>query len=581
MYTVTRIDTDTAFEALRDDWVGLSRQTEHPNIFGTFDWLYTWWCTFGDEHRLYLLVIRRDRDVVGIAPLMLTSRVSLGRPRRTIRFIGTPEIDYGDFLGADKAEISRQVVRFLITNRSDWTDIDLTQISERSSTVDPLRQALEAERVRCRLIKIETCSSFVFEGTEAERAVFNPRRDKGLKSDINYFNRNGQLKLIEHTDPKKITGELYGLFQCHVNRWHNTATPSFFLNRRYCDFYQALTDSLAPRNGISMLVLKHEGLNLAYQFNFKLDGTTYLYTLTHNVFLRRRAPGVIINYFARKHYVQAGFAELDFVRGSQGHKSRLTNRTYQNYQIRVYSSFIPRTLTRLYDWSKTTSLIQWITKKRNLKNLRDRIGLHYRQQGIGGLLKKAIVKTASLVVDSKVVCMFRFEGTPDFSIKAGVPVEIRLLGPEDINAIASFLGIQVGSPRYQTLIERFEKDADCFASFYHGSIACMGWGLYHEDRNPVTGFSALPTKRQVLFSDGFTSPILRGRHLRPHLMVHQLNHYQRKELQCITAIYQHNSPSIRVVEGLHFKKVESVRQLRILGLNILRPRAVTVPDKLT
>jgi hypothetical protein len=305
----------------------------------------------------------------------------------------------------------------------------------------------------------------------------------------------------------------------------------------------------------------------------------YLYTLTHNVFFRRRAPGVVINYFARKHYVRNGYGELDFVRGAQAHKSRLTNRLYQNYKIRVYSSFLSRSVTRWYDWTKTTSLFQSVANSRRLQDLRDRVALHYQLRGAIGFVKKAVKKVASFIVDVEVVCMYRFEGPESITVEARLPVEIRMLGPQHIDEIASFLGIQAGSPRYQTLAERFEKNADCFASFYNGNIACMGWGLYHEDRNPATGFSALPMRKQVLFSDGFTSPVLRGRHLRRHLMAYQLNHYGREDLQCITAVYRRNSPSIKVVEGLHFKRVKSVRQLKILGLNVLRARAITVPDR--
>ena len=579
MYSITKIDTGEAFEDLRDDWERLAGLTEHPNVFSSFDWIYSWWQAFGDQYRLYILVARDQGDTVGIAPLMITESRFLGRTRRVVRFIGTPEIDYGDFLGADKPEITKQVVRHLREHSADWTDISLSQISERSGTVEPLRAALKSEGIAHRLIEIEACSSFVFEGDDSERAKYDPRRNKGLKSSINYFKRNGGLELVELTDPAEISKELYGLFNCHVNRWRNTATPSFFLQRRFCDFFQTMTDRLAPRGRLSVLLLKHNGLNLAYQFNFTYNGTAYLYTLTHNVFHRRRAPGVVINYFARKHYVRAGFKELDFVRGGQAHKSRLTNRQYQNYKIRVYSSLLPRNVTRWYDKSKTTSLFERLANSRPLTNFRDRLALHYHEQGVGGLLKKAVSKLASFVVDLKIVCMFRFEGPAKVSIKARLPVEVKMLGPEHVDEIASFLGIQADSQRYRTLIERFEKDADCFASYYHGHIACMGWGVYHEDRNPVTGFSALPMRKQVLFSDGFTSPVLRGQKLRPHLMAYQLNYYQKKGLQCITAVYRHNQPSIKVVKGLHFKKIRSVRQLKILGLNVLRPRAITVSNK--
>ncbi len=576
MYAASRIDSVREFEQLETVWDQLLDQSEHPNIFQTFDWLHTWWQVFGEEHQLYLLTFRESDKIVGLAPLMISgSRMGIRR-RRTVRFIGTPEMDYGNFIGPDPEGIASSVVEYLTNHSSDWTDIDLTQISERTSTADHLASSLRKERLPFRVLPIETCSAYIFEGTESERAEFNPRKNKGLKSSMNFFNRTEELVLEDVRDKSETKQLLPVLFQYHANRWNETPSPSFFLEPRYRAFYLALADRLTQKGYTSMLALKQGQLPLAYQFNFIYRHTVYMYTLTHNVFHHKRAPGAIINYMAQRHYVRENFAELDFLRGAQSHKTGLTNQTKYNYQVRVYRGRLRRAAAERYDRMKTTGIIQKAKKNRRLMNVHAKTASFLRREGVSNLLRKLVSKAFSWLWSSETVIMFSSTGSHDSSPQPTIDIEIRKLTEKDLPEIATFLGVVAESERFRILGERFEENADCFASLHNGQIVCIGWGLHHEDHNPLTGFSALPRRKQVLLSDGYTSPLFRGMRLRPHLMAHQLDHYQREGLQCITAIDKSNTASIKVVERLRFKKAKSVRQLSILGLNVLRPRAVTV-----
>jgi hypothetical protein len=71
MVSVERIGTLQGLDGLRDVWDRLLVRSDFKNIFMTFDWLRTWWKIFGDDKELYVLVIRSEDTIIGIAPLML------------------------------------------------------------------------------------------------------------------------------------------------------------------------------------------------------------------------------------------------------------------------------------------------------------------------------------------------------------------------------------------------------------------------------------------------------------------------------------------------------------------------------
>ena len=54
------------FRSLEDDWNRLSGKA--PNVFMTFDWMRLW------GRSIETLVVRRDENIVGIAPLVRSGR---------------------------------------------------------------------------------------------------------------------------------------------------------------------------------------------------------------------------------------------------------------------------------------------------------------------------------------------------------------------------------------------------------------------------------------------------------------------------------------------------------------------------
>jgi hypothetical protein len=94
-----KVDTLQGFKELKDSWDNLLEETSNPNIFLTWEWLYTWWEFYSAGYQLFiLLALDQNENISGIAPFCL-ARISPIR-LKVLRFLGTEEVcsDQLDFI---------------------------------------------------------------------------------------------------------------------------------------------------------------------------------------------------------------------------------------------------------------------------------------------------------------------------------------------------------------------------------------------------------------------------------------------------------------------------------------------------
>ncbi|UQX01551.1 GNAT family N-acetyltransferase [Streptomyces sp. RerS4] len=94
--SVTLCRDPRQFAALEEPWTRLLRGCSTATPFQSHAWLHSWWLSYGKEGRLRLLLVRRGRELVGVAPLMLVHR-----PLPRLVPLGGPITDYFDVLVAD------------------------------------------------------------------------------------------------------------------------------------------------------------------------------------------------------------------------------------------------------------------------------------------------------------------------------------------------------------------------------------------------------------------------------------------------------------------------------------------------
>ncbi|GAB1264073.1 GNAT family N-acetyltransferase [Aurantivibrio infirmus] len=89
-------------EALRTDWGRLQKESNAEGLISSLDYILLWWKYFGTWRDLFVIVIRRDDQVIGIAPLMREYDRDHESLRQKISVLGTsvlaavPQLLFGD-----------------------------------------------------------------------------------------------------------------------------------------------------------------------------------------------------------------------------------------------------------------------------------------------------------------------------------------------------------------------------------------------------------------------------------------------------------------------------------------------------
>jgi CelD/BcsL family acetyltransferase involved in cellulose biosynthesis len=292
MLTVEKIDTLQGFQALQPVWDELLESSQTRNIFLTYKWFHVWWSTFSDHNELYVLTVRRDQKIIGIAPLMLLCDSG----KKTLQFIAANYSDLADFIIAEDHEsVIDEIVTYLDGHRREWNSINLSQIAEQSRTARILTSRVAEADFRYLTDATDTCASHVYQGKEEERPDFSVKKSKTLRNQINFFRKSGGLSLniIENIDDTLRL--LPTFFHYHITRWNNTTTPSKFVKPENRQFYVNLLKAFHPTDNIRFLALMNGSIPIAFFFAFHLDKVLYLYTPSYNVYHTKRSPVIILN----------------------------------------------------------------------------------------------------------------------------------------------------------------------------------------------------------------------------------------------------------------------------------------------
>ncbi|MDD4052658.1 MAG: GNAT family N-acetyltransferase [candidate division Zixibacteria bacterium] len=566
METVSKIESMEAFEALASEWNGLLTENDTNNVFLTHEWVRSWWQAFHHQHSLYILAIRDDRKLVGLAPLMLTRTGFLGRKSRIIRFIGTPNADYADIIGPDKKKLVGLVCACLEAHRDEWDRVELSQIGQASATTAAFRDVLTQNRSRFEIKEIETCMAYVYEGPEDKRTAFQLPRKTTLKRSMKHLDEAGGLTLEQIDDPEKILAHLPAFFHAHIVRWEGTATPSKFNKPAFRAFYENLVKNLGPAGYISFKILRHQDRPIAWFFTYRYNNTAYLYTLVHNRFYSKHSPGNILITMIVDDCVRRGYAMVDHTRGARAHKGIFANREAINYRVSIFKSSGAYRRMRFYEWLKRTLPARKLAENKRWMYRKTKVYAYYADHGSAALCRAFWRKPLHPIYESKVALVLEYKGNANSPAPPRPEITVERLYPKDIGVIAAFMGFEPGTREHLAVENRFTDGGDCFAIRCNGTLASICWGLFKKDIASSRVFHL--EDDEVAFADDYTSPLFRDRGLHQIGIRYRLKYYTPKNLRILALCPKEDEASQKGFLADGFVPVEKVRSLKVLGIKI-------------
>jgi CelD/BcsL family acetyltransferase involved in cellulose biosynthesis len=462
MLSIELINTEDGFAALEPIWDELVDYCEFPTPFQLHAWCMAWWRVFGENRKLIILLIKDNEYPVGIAPLMLTGSPGKG----TLEFIGTGNADYTDFLIKPelKSESLRLILNYLNSNYNEWKIINLNQINIRSGTIDILNEVLKDFKYSYIVQEIESCHVYEYSDGESQREFFDSgmNRRQNIRNAVNFLKKRGGIEHESILSAERILHKLPDFFYLHYKRWSVTETPSKFLEENNRKFYYELTKNKSKKLNVRLDSLTTKGHVLAYAFSFEYKKDIYIYTPTYNLFYGKKSPGLLLYYYMTEYHIRQGAKNIDYMRGEEQYKNRLTNKSYNNNQIIIYKKKYQYNIKKLYIWLKKTAVAQKALNNKHLKP-----ACKFLQ---GVILKKGLATTFKYGAKNFIRFFFEYKKTYLFEYsdlhgsKKSLERDFKLIefDQNEIDVVASFYGYEMNSQQQKNIHKKFTNGERCF-----------------------------------------------------------------------------------------------------------------------
>ena len=192
-YTVAREE----LERLEPEWRALLPRASMSKVFASPTWLRVWWDEFGGGRELILLSVRRDDELVGVAPLMREGAQTGGRLPDTICFAGDTQVcDYMDFIAAagEEEAVVSAVLRSL--SEEPWDELVLWAVPEGSPTLRALQSAAPGFGLRVNIEAEDVCPQLELPATWDEYLATLDKKDRHeLRRKLRKLPQGGTVKI--------------------------------------------------------------------------------------------------------------------------------------------------------------------------------------------------------------------------------------------------------------------------------------------------------------------------------------------------------------------------------------------------
>ncbi|MGA3332612.1 MAG: GNAT family N-acetyltransferase [Terracidiphilus sp.] len=340
-YTVEAIVTEEALDLLEGDWNRLSAESEAPNVFMTYGWFRAWLRRLmADEGRErlqpYVLAIRRDEAIAGIAPLVRRVVSRFGLRVRKLEFL-TFHADYNDLvLGEDRAGQTAAVVEFLARTTEQWELVDLKDLRGPGDVIAGAEKAAAHARMRSLFLPEEVrCPYMPIDGPWSEMMSRRSRSTRRVFRNFTVKAREGlQVRVVEN--PQNEPGLLQQLVTLEALKHVRGQQSGPFL-AAYPDVFQSLFNILGPQGLLLIALLEWNGQLVACHLLYRCAKKIWGYFTAYDPEFSDLSPGAILNQAVVDYAFTNGFDEFDFLSGEDPYKMRWTSGFHERYRLQIWN----------------------------------------------------------------------------------------------------------------------------------------------------------------------------------------------------------------------------------------------------
>ena len=289
-------------------------------------WLKAWWDNFGRNSALYLLSIRHEGRIIGIAPLQ--------RSDDTVRLLGDENVcDNLDFIVAREksAEFYRILLNYL--KQDGVKRIELAQVRQDSSVMAQLLPV--AEKAGCRISYEKNDMSFelALPGSwDDYLTLLSGKERHEIRRKLRRLNEAGQMSYRMVEDASSVKKEMNAFLEL-FRSYRSDKTE--FMNDRMVSFFKELAEALKEARILKLFFLELDKKPIAATMCFDYHSTMYLYNNGYDKRFGSLSVGLLSKVLSIKESIQSGQKTYDFLKGGEVYKKRLGGQSIQLYRCQI------------------------------------------------------------------------------------------------------------------------------------------------------------------------------------------------------------------------------------------------------
>ena len=553
------------------DWNRLLENSDTNVVFLTYEFCRSWWETQGKEGQLLVLLAKHDSELVGIAPLAIVTRRRFGFRTRVVEFLAAIDSDYADFIldSSEREVVLSAFLRHLWSIRHRWDVLVLRQIPERSSTIELSRSYLTASRIPFRTLEAVPCPTILLKerGPEVQQRM---HKDRTARKSRNRLKKMGEVAFGFATNVEEGLEYVECMLQQHITRWEGTLTPSTFLRKSEQDFYRRLVRYVMPRGWLRVGYLNLNRVPIAIFVGFEYAGSMSAIRISFDRYYEKQSPGKLLIEDSVAHCLEKDLLEFDLLAGMEAYKKHRANFVWRNYSLLIYKSAARRVWDTLTLRLRNSRLASPLFRSGKLFDFRIRLRKYRGRYGTWGMVKKALHRFISPLIDYKAQLVFEWDGEEFTEQKPRCPLEIRPGSEDDLPLIAGLYGWTADSPNLENIRQKLAQGDRLYLGF--SGKTCVH--VQYSSRRPKIYEPSMAASWELEEDQGWiygcrTSFVFRRNNINTVVMQRTMRNLVEDGVKrVVISCYTTNCASAKAIQKAGFRVLTTVRVLKLFGRKI-------------
>lgn len=324
MITVSTIDNITGFAALREEWEELLHSSTVDCLFLSWEWLYIWWLNMSEDRTLFLVVVRRNEQLVAIAPMTIRhAQLRRFLPIRVMEFLGSGSVgsDYLDIIvrpGYESealAALTREFTRSGLVLEMAFVDSKSPLLSQFAKKLSLLGWHQKSTVISCSpYVALSGLSweSYLASLTTKHRSVYLKKARK--------MHRECKVRLEMAVTEEQREKALAILIDLHLKRWNGHGGSNAFNAPELQQFHEQVSSAALARGWLRLYVLWLDDLPAAAVYGFEYSKAFYYYQAGYAPEFSHYSVGSMFIGMTIKIAIENGMEKYDFLHGNEEYK---------------------------------------------------------------------------------------------------------------------------------------------------------------------------------------------------------------------------------------------------------------------